>query len=112
MYAAIDDPNNQGDLYTSGSETYAQIQPHVAPVTVAVEINTTNGEQASPVELPFASNSASNGVTLSTVSSPRHSVVANVCADDQLPLPPVEILRTAHSRQGEQLLQKYVLHKS
>lgn len=39
MYAAIDDPNNHVDLYTSGSETYAQIQPPV-PLTVAVEINT------------------------------------------------------------------------
>lgn len=39
MYAAIDDPNNQGDLYTSGSETYAQIQPPTA-LTVSVEINT------------------------------------------------------------------------
>lgn len=38
MYAAIDDPNNQGDLYTSGSETYAQIQPPTA-LTVSVEIN-------------------------------------------------------------------------
>lgn len=38
MYAAIDDPNNHVDLYTSGSETYAQIQP---PLTVAVEINPT-----------------------------------------------------------------------
>lgn len=34
MYAAIEDPN----LYTSGSETYAQIQ---APMTVSVEINPT-----------------------------------------------------------------------
>lgn len=42
MYAAIDDPNNLNhvDLYTSGSETYAQIQPPV-PLTVAVEINAT-----------------------------------------------------------------------
>ncbi|GAB0096530.1 uncharacterized protein DMENIID0001_120540 [Sergentomyia squamirostris] len=39
MYAAIDDPNNQVDLYTSGSETYAQIQPPNAMV-VSVEINT------------------------------------------------------------------------
>lgn len=39
MYAAIDDPNNHVDLYTSGSETYAQIQPQL-PLTVAVEINT------------------------------------------------------------------------
>lgn len=40
MYAAIEDPNNHVDLYTSGSETYAQIQPPV-PMTVAVEINQT-----------------------------------------------------------------------
>lgn len=40
MYAAIEDPNNHVDLYTSGSETYAQIQPP-APMTVAVEINQT-----------------------------------------------------------------------
>ncbi|XP_055697894.1 uro-adherence factor A isoform X2 [Phlebotomus papatasi] len=39
MYAAIDDPNNPADLYTSGSETYAQIQPPNAMV-VSVEINT------------------------------------------------------------------------
>lgn len=40
MYAAIEDPNNHVDLYTSGSETYAQIQPPPpAPLTVAVEIN-------------------------------------------------------------------------
>uniref|UniRef100_A0A7G3AUI4 Putative nucleolar and coiled-body phosphoprotein 1 n=1 Tax=Lutzomyia longipalpis TaxID=7200 RepID=A0A7G3AUI4_LUTLO len=39
MYAAIDDPNNAADLYTSGSETYAQIQPPNAMV-VSVEINT------------------------------------------------------------------------
>lgn len=42
MYAAIDDPNNPGDLYTSGSETYAQIQPPPgASITVSVEINPT-----------------------------------------------------------------------
>lgn len=41
MYAAIDDPNNTADLYTSGSETYAQIQPPVTSVTVSVEINPT-----------------------------------------------------------------------
>lgn len=42
MYAAIDDPNNPGDLYTSGSETYAQIQPPPGTsMTVSVEINPT-----------------------------------------------------------------------
>lgn len=39
MYAAIEDSNNQVDLYTSGSETYAQILPPSA-LTVSVEINT------------------------------------------------------------------------
>lgn len=110
MYAAIDDPNNQADLYTSGSETYAQIQPHVAPLTVAVEINTTsasstNGEQPQPAtpplsNIPLSNYSMANGVTISTVSSPRHSVIANVYMDEQPPLPPVEILKAAHSRQG------------
>lgn len=38
MYAAILDTNNQADLYTSGSETYAQIQPP-NQMTVSVEIN-------------------------------------------------------------------------
>lgn len=38
MYAAIEDPNNQVELYTSGSETYAQIQPQ-EPLVVSVEIN-------------------------------------------------------------------------
>lgn len=45
MYAAIEDPNHQGGdpLYTSGSETYAQIQPP-NQMTVAVEINTSQLE--------------------------------------------------------------------
>lgn len=43
MYAAIDDPNN---VYTSGSETYAQIQPANAQITVSVEINATNSSRA------------------------------------------------------------------
>uniref|UniRef100_A0A182NN25 Uncharacterized protein n=1 Tax=Anopheles dirus TaxID=7168 RepID=A0A182NN25_9DIPT len=47
MYAAIDDPGNQGDLYTSGSETYAQIQPPNA-MTVSVEINTGASSRPQP----------------------------------------------------------------
>lgn len=35
MYAAIEDPNN---TYTSGSETYAQIQPTQEPLIVSVEV--------------------------------------------------------------------------
>lgn len=113
MYAAIDDPNNQADLYTSGSETYAQIQPHAAPLTVAVEINTAsniiqaNGDhnvqpETPPLStIPHSNHSMVNGMTISTVSSPRHSVIANVYMDDQPSLPPVEILKAAHSRQGK-----------
>ena len=48
MYAAIEDPNNPGsELYTSGSETYAQIQP--TPITIAVEINNTAPYHPPPV---------------------------------------------------------------
>jgi hypothetical protein len=51
MYAAIEDPNHQGDLYTSGSETYAQIQP--PPLSVSVEINhQPTPPQAAQVSLP------------------------------------------------------------
>lgn len=50
MYAAIEDPKiNQVDIYTSGSETYAQIQPSNA-ITVSVEINTTQ-QQTSRVSV-------------------------------------------------------------
>lgn len=110
MYAAIDDPNNQGDLYTSGSETYAQIQPHVAPLTIAVEINTSsatpaNGidhvsSQPTPPTTSILHHPMTSSITLSTVSSPRHSAIANLCMDEQPALPPVEILKSAHSRQG------------
>lgn len=90
MYAAIEDPNNQGDLYTSGSETYAQIQPHVS-LTVAAEINnipstskTNDDVEKSPV----------------TEQSPqRHSIISSHHEEIHLP-PPVENLRSVHSRQG------------
>lgn len=120
MYAAIDDPNNQADLYTSGSETYAQIQPHIVPLTVAVEINTAsniiqaNGDHNAQPEtpplstIPHSNHSMVNGMTISTVSSPRHSVIANVYLDDQPPLPPVEILKAAHSRQGIALYKQNI----
>lgn len=126
MYAAIDDPNNQA-VYTSGSETYAQIQPHVAPLTIAVEINTTpgsmqqNGESPAqpttppmptpmPVPVSHSSYTAANGTTISTVSSPRHSVIINAYMEDQPVLPPVEILKTAHSRQGNAMHIQFLLN--
>lgn len=45
MYAAIEDPNNHCDIYTSGSETYAQIQPANNSIIVSVEINSSQGSR-------------------------------------------------------------------
>lgn len=62
MYAAIEDPNQHHvDLYTSGSETYAQIQlpPNSNSITIAVEINN---------EAPVVANAA-------TAPLARHQVV-------------------------------------
>lgn len=58
MYAAIEDPNlHNVDLYTSGSETYAQIQPppNPNPITIAVEINNH--------EAPPLANASTNAAT-------------------------------------------------
>lgn len=97
MYAAIEDPNNQGDLYTSGSETYAQIQPHVS-LTVAAEINN------------IPSTSKANDDAVKTEKSPvidqspqRHSIISSHHDESHLP-PPVENLRSVHSRQGEKIV--------
>lgn len=86
MYAAIEDPNSHHshDLYTSGSETYAQIQPPqqpplaagvaavpasmVVPITVAVEINAPAGASSS------SSGPVSSGSNLTPLGG-RMSVV-------------------------------------
>lgn len=82
MYAAIDDPNNQGDLYTSGSETYAQIQPPNM-VTVSVEINTGASSRPSagmPQEdsldalQPLPMNSSTNAISTNIHNRLRVSV--------------------------------------
>ncbi|CRK88327.1 CLUMA_CG002106, isoform A [Clunio marinus] len=78
MYAAIEDPNNFGELYTSGSETYAQIQ---APMTVSVEINAT----APPAQ--------------STNRFNRMSGTSNHQIDD-IASANVETLKNLHSRQA------------
>ncbi|XP_043652680.1 serine-rich adhesin for platelets [Drosophila teissieri] len=87
-YAAIEDPNNRhqanaADIYTSGSETYAQIQPMQAnPIVVAVEINNSSS-------IPTASTSAVRPTSTSG-------------ADHAMPVPPpVDSLRAQmHSRQA------------
>lgn len=78
-YAAIEEPN-AGELYTSGSETYAQIQ---APMTVSVEINATAPQQASTSSSRFNRMSSSN-----------HSAV------NPIEEAPVEALKNLHSRQA------------
>ncbi|XP_058452179.1 uncharacterized protein LOC131430913 isoform X2 [Malaya genurostris] len=115
MYAAIEDPNNQGDHYTSGSETYAQIQPPNM-VTVSVEINTgassrpAAGHQEDSLDAlqPLPTNVSSGAMTLHN----RHSSSSgtNIPPEDvssQPPPPPIDSLRAhqshvayAHSRQA------------
>lgn len=68
MYAAIEDPNNQGELYTSGSETYAQIQPQ--PVTVSVEINALPPPTPAPAAVPqLPASTSSNRYSTHRLSS-------------------------------------------
>ncbi|XP_021693708.1 uncharacterized protein LOC5576202 isoform X1 [Aedes aegypti] len=115
MYAAIDDPNNQGDLYTSGSETYAQIQPPNM-VTVSVEINTGASSRPSagmPQEdsldafQPLPPNSLASAI--STAHHNRLSSNSGTMDESsgQPPPPPIDSLRAhqahpsyAHSRQA------------
>lgn len=94
MYAAIEDPNAPGELYTSGSETYAQIQPMVVNVEVNTPTTTTTTTTPgtvnhSPGALPglMERSSSPQTMTTSTTSTELPSVIAT--------LPPV-----AHSRQA------------
>lgn len=103
MYAAIEDPSNQVDLYTSGSETYAQIQPQET-VVVSVEINTLptiSSNISPPIQTPVTpivvnhvsfANQPTN-VPSSMVSSPRHSIVNDESSAANAAQP-------VHSRQG------------
>ncbi|XP_001358577.2 serine-rich adhesin for platelets [Drosophila pseudoobscura] len=100
-YAAIEDPNNRhptnaADIYTSGSETYAQIQPmQINPIVVAVEINNSSS-------LPTTSSAAGvvSGGTQSGALRPTNSNIG--ATDHAVPVPPpVDSLRAQmHSRQA------------
>ena len=83
MYAAIEDPNNQGELYTSGSETYAQIQPQ--PVTVSVEINASAPPPVAPIvpqlPAPTTSNRYSSHRLSSNLSGHIHTIEEITVAD-------------------------------
>lgn len=91
MYAAIEDPNNHIDLYTSGSETYAQIQPP-APLTVAVEINPVPSSMRSHEDDVMATS-------VTSATSKRQSIISQTPEDIPIPAA-VDNLRTVHSRQA------------
>ncbi|KAH8381260.1 hypothetical protein KR093_000725, partial [Drosophila rubida] len=98
-YAAIEDPNNRHipnatDIYTSGSETYAQIQPMQSnPIVVAVEINNSSSLSAGNATLTSSGQSTSNTSTHRMSSSSMEHAG---------PVPPhVDSLRAQmHSRQA------------
>lgn len=98
MYAAIEDPNNPAELlYTSGSETYAQIQPQ-EPLVVSVEINSLPSSSTTPIlaplsqpVAPLASHPNASQSNSLTATTPRNSVIE----------PAVDMLKaSAHSRQA------------
>lgn len=87
MYAAIEDPNNTVvDLYTSGSETYAQIQ---APMTVSVEIN------APQLPPPTTTNTVASQT--STMQSMRTS---RPVSHHEESMSQIDTLKSIHSRQA------------
>lgn len=88
MYAAIEDPNNTGDLYTSGSETYAQIQ---APMTVSVEINAMAPLPPQQQQSTSQSTQTNRYSRISSSSHPIHPIEEQSTS---------ETLKNLHSRQA------------
>ncbi|XP_017493039.1 PREDICTED: serine-rich adhesin for platelets isoform X2 [Rhagoletis zephyria] len=113
-YAAIEDPNIRGnpnvltDIYTSGSETYAQIQPlQMSSMVVSVEINNTNNSSHNiNANTVHAHNVQSAEYKISNTSTVSHhhqhgSHTQRPISEHATPVPPpVDSLRTQkHSRQ-------------
>ncbi|KAM7363702.1 uncharacterized protein ACRADG_000504 isoform 2-T2 [Cochliomyia hominivorax] len=125
-YAAIEDPNTRlqhanttTDIYTSGSETYAQIQPMQSPnsILVSVEINnaststlassnsTLTGVGGSHHNSSFlssdhANTSLSSQHSTSTIIGPIRTSLEHTANNTPIP-PPVDSLRAQmHSRQA------------
>ncbi|XP_035772920.1 uncharacterized protein LOC118456355 isoform X2 [Anopheles albimanus] len=106
MYAAIDDPSTPGggDLYTSGSETYAQIQPPPNAVTVAVEINMGASSRPLPPPVSITPNDGLD-VGAAVISNHRlsnHSTMTVGSGGDEhpplpVPPPPPPLSATMHS---------------
>lgn len=94
MYAAIEDPNlrNVHDIYNSGSETYAQIQPTTASnaITISVEINSVPDLDTSNITtnsnaLQSSISSNSSIAMMNAASSTRNSShFKNSSLDSQL----------------------------
>ncbi|XP_055375166.1 putative uncharacterized protein DDB_G0277255 isoform X2 [Condylostylus longicornis] len=113
MYAAIEDPNNVGDIYNSGSETYAQIQPTNQLVTVQINQSyhqgnlISNSNQTICISTVMAGTSRRSGLDMEHVSlssqpsTALHSNASTIHATDQTPAPPtVDSLFAMHSRQA------------
>lgn len=92
MYAAIEDPNlrNLNDIYNSGSETYAQIQPTTAnnAITISVEINSVpdidgNNTTTNNNALQSSISSNSSILLMNSVSSRNSSHFKNSNTDSQ-----------------------------
>lgn len=95
MYAAIEDPNNPVELYTSGSETYAQIQPQELMV-VSVEINS-----APPLSINTPAPSTQPSLTSHTASTQSNSISSTI-QRNSVNEATVDMLKAAaqHSRQA------------
>lgn len=101
MYAAIEDGNQPVDLYTSGSETYAQIQPQ-EPLVVSVEINSV----PSHVNTTTVTNVQHRISTIASHPNPSSSTTTNrnSVIDDMPAQAAVDMLKAAaHSRQASEV---------
>lgn len=90
MYTTIQDPNNS--VYTSGSETYAQIQPpESVHLSIVVEPNTSQ-------------HSDQPDVTPADVADKLYEPAPQPPSVDTLKY----VTQKTHSRQGKIILQKYL----
>lgn len=120
MYEAIED---QGGVYTSGSETYAQIEPlsslplrtpiraivHEIPVSSSTTLNPSPGSTG---EFVTSTQTTTSSITGLTATSPN----ANISDIHSPPQPPsVDSLKQVaqvHSRQGIDFLMKSIIKYS
>lgn len=101
MYAAIEDPNNPVELYTSGSETYAQIQPQEPMnMVVSVEINPVPPQSHPHSMSNTPAPSAQSSLTSHSIVTPSSSLNTTT-PRNSMNEPTVDMLKAAaHSRQA------------